>query len=151
MPDLRRVALARLQRTASRSSASRHQPLERVPMTHRVIPRQGGGRNGSSAFQTQRGFGIAARGTVDEMEMAAVHGGRETGDERAGLQVHSVARDAASCGILEELAYFVREALGAIDRHPQRVVVLAEIRILHELAIIGDRGEAPDFDAEAKD
>src|SRR5262249_18940714 len=84
------------------------------------------------------------------MKMIAVHRRGDAGDERVGLAMQTVARDAAPRGVAEQRADLVGETLGAIECHAQRIVVFAEIRILDELAVVGDRREPSEIDAEAK-
>src|SRR5262249_61272985 len=93
---------------------------------------------------------LAAGGDVGEMKMMAVHGRGDAGEERVGRAMQTEARDATQRRVAKQRADLVGKALGAIERHAQRIVVFAEVRILDELAVVGDRREPSEVDAEAK-
>jgi hypothetical protein len=70
------------------------------------------------------------------MKMVAVHRRRDAGHQRVRLAVETIARDPPLRRVREQHADIFRQTLRAIERHAQRIVVFAEIRILDEFAVI---------------
>src|SRR5215213_68020 len=108
--------------------------------------------DGTSLFQAACCSGVAAHGTINEMDViAAGRRGNKAGHQGRGLAMCSPASHSCCLRRREKPFQLVRKLRGAVERHPQSVIELAKIRVRRELPPIPGRIKVADLQTRSED